>query len=131
MANAYEKLDTVQFDNLVNEVGTAPVINGLRTIRKGQGVLKRGSVLALSAGTGGDGVLVLLGTNATSNETLTANCILAEDVDTGSGSNVNALVYLSGHFNKNNLILGNSKTITAADIEALRAAGIFLAASME
>ena len=41
-------------------------------------------MLALSAGTAGDGKLVILGSTATTNETLTANCILAEDVEVGT-----------------------------------------------
>lgn len=43
-------------------------------------IYKRGTVLALSAGTAGDGLRVILGTAAKSNETLTANCVLADDV---------------------------------------------------
>ena len=64
------------------------------TIRKeatAAATYKRGTVLALSAGTAGDGKLVILGSTATTNETLTANCILAEDVEVGTTADVTVL----------------------------------------
>lgn len=76
------------------------------TIRKeatAAATYKRGTVLALSAGTAGDGKLVILGSTATTNETLTANCILAEDVEVGTTADVTALAYRTGHFARNKL----------------------------
>ena len=73
---------------------------------------------------------MILGTAAASNETLTANCILAEDVEVGTDADVQALVYLSGHANANKLAVASSHTITAAEIEAFRAAGIYLENAM-
>lgn len=127
--NYCEKLGELGYENLVNGSDVA-IITGLRTIRKGQGVLKRGTALGLSAGTAGDGALVVLGTTAVTNETITANCVLAADVDTGTTADVKALVYLSGHFNTNALPVADKYTIAAADVEAFRAAGIFLDAAM-
>lgn len=125
MAN-YEVFGT-DYDNIVNGIDV-PVITGLRTIRKGSEAvtMKKGTALALSGGTAGDGALVLLGTTAASNETLTANCILADDIEVGTSADAKALVYLSGHFNLNKLIVKDSYTISAADVEAFRDAGIFL-----
>lgn len=120
MANYYETLGELGFDNIGNSAGTAPVITGLRTILTGQGVLKRGTALAINAA----GKMVILGT-----ESATANCILAEDVDTAD-ADANAMVYLSGHFNANKLAVKTSYAITAKDIEAFRAAGIYLENAM-
>lgn len=131
MAN-YEVMGEVKYANIWNSVDV-PVITGLRTIRKLTGAAatyKAGTALALSGGTAGDGKLVILGTAAASNETLTANCILAEDVEVGTSADVQALVYLSGHANANKLAVASSHTITAAEIEAFRTAGIYLENAM-
>ena len=129
MAN-YEVMGEVKYANIWNSVDV-PIITGLRTIRKLTGAAatyKAGTALALSGGTAGDDKLVILGTAAASNETLTANCILAEDVEVGTDADVQALVFLSGHANK--LAVASSHTITAAEIEAFRAAGIYLENAM-
>lgn len=130
MAN-YEAMGEMKYANIWNSVDV-PVITGLRTIRKlsAAATYKAGTALALSGGTAGDGKLVILGTAAASNETLTANCILAEDVEVGTDADVQALVYLSGHANANKLVVASSHTITAAEIEAFRAAGIYLENAM-
>mgnify|MGYP004517369253 CR=1 FL=1 len=130
MAN-YEVMGEVKCANIWNSVDV-PVITGLRTIRKlsAAATYKAGTALALSGGTAGDGKLVILGTAAASNETLTANCILAEDVEVGTDADVQALVYLSGHANANKLAVASSHTITAAEIEDFRAAGIYLENAM-
>lgn len=131
MAN-YEVMGEVKYANIWNSVDV-PVITGLRTIRKLTGAAatyKAGTALALSGGTAGDDKLVILGTAAASNETLTANCILAEDVEVGTDADVQALVFLSGHANANKLAVASSHTITAAEIEAFRAAGIYLENAM-
>lgn len=130
MAN-YEAMGEMKYANIWNSADV-PIITGLRTIRKlsAAATYKAGTALALSGGTAGDGKLVILGTAAESNETLTANCILAEDVEVGTGVDVQALVFLSGHANANKLIVASSHTITAAEIEAFRAAGIYLENAM-
>ena len=131
MAN-YEAMGEMKYANIWNSADV-PIITGLRKLRKLSGAAatyKAGTALALSGGTGGDGTLVILGTAATSNETLTANCILAEDVEIGTDADVQALVFLSGHANANKLIVASSHTITAAEIEAFRTAGIYLENAM-
>lgn len=123
MANFYETLGELGYDNIENSAGTVPVITGMRTVQGGQGgqdILKRGTALAITAA----GKMIILGSAAG-----TANCILAADVD-ARGNDANALVYLSGHFNKNKLTVATSYTITDADIEAFRAAGIYLENAM-
>ena len=88
-----ENLGSVGYDGLI--VANEPVADVFTvTIRKeatAAATYKRGTVLALSAGTAGDGKLVILGSTATTNETLTANCILAEDVEVGTTADVTGL----------------------------------------
>lgn len=104
------------------------------TIRKeatAAATYKRGTVLALSAGTAGDGKLVILGSTATANETLTANCILAEDVEVGTTADVTVLAYRTGHFARNKLAVASGYTLKATDEEELRKAGILLSDAIE
>ena len=114
-----ETIGAVGFDNLINgqyppaEVFTVKIRKEATEAK----IYKRGTVLALSAGTAGDGLRVILGTAAKSNETLTANCVLADAV---------ATAYRTGHFNENSLITDNSHAISETDKEALRSAGILL-----
>lgn len=123
-----ENLGIVSYDGLI--VANEPVADVFTvTIRKeatDAATYKRGTVLALSAGTADDGKLVILGSTATTNETLTANCILAEDVEVGTNANVTALAYRTGHFARNKLIVKNGHTMTATDEEELRKGGILL-----
>ena len=124
MAAYYENLGVCAPDNLIagNDI---PIMTTSGTIRAGQNALKRGTVLAISTGTTGDGKLVILGTTATpGTEVMTAYAILADDVD--ATSEAVAEVYVSGQFNKDALIVGKSYTIKAEDIVALRNGGIFI-----
>ena len=99
------------------------------TVRKldAAATLKRGTLLDLSSGSGGDGKYVIHGTSAgAANETLTPNCILAEDVEVGTEADVTALAYRTGHFCENKLIVASGASIDASDKEALRDVGILL-----
>lgn len=102
------------------------------TVRKlsAAATLKRGSLLDLSSGTGGDSKYVIHGTDAGDNETLTANCILAEDIAIGTAADVTALAYRTGHFVQNNLIVVEGKTLAAGAKEALRDVGILLSSAI-
>lgn len=119
-----ETIGAVGFDNLINgqyppaEVFTVKIRKEATEAK----IYKRGTVLALS----GDGLRVILGTTAKSNETLTANCVLADDVEVGTASDAVATAYRTGHFNENSLITNNSHAISETDKEALRSAGILL-----
>ena len=127
-----ETLGTVGYDNLIN--GLYPPAEPFSVvIRKGSAetTYKRGTVLALSAGTAGDGKLVILGSTATTNETLTANCILAEDVEVGTTADVTVLAYRTGHFARNKLAVASGYTLKATDEEELRKAGILLSDAIE
>lgn len=136
-----ENLGTVDYDGLI--VTNEPVADVFTvTIRKeasAEATLKRGTVLALSGGTAGDGKMVALGTTAKSNETLTANAILCDDTKVGTDADVEgtdadveATAYRTGHFARNKLIFGGSSyTLKPADEEALRAAGILLSDALD
>nr|UVY32932.1 MAG: head decoration protein D [Bacteriophage sp.] len=125
-----ENLGSVGYDGLI--VANEPVADVFTvTIRKeatAAATYKRGTVLALSAG---DGKLVILGTTATTNETLTANCILAEDVEVGTTADVTVLAYRTGHFARNKLAVASGYTLKATDEEELRKAGILLSDAIE
>lgn len=127
-----ENLGSVGYDGLI--VANEPVADVFTvTIRKeaAAATYKRGTVLALSAGTAGDGKLVILGSTATANETLTANCILAEDVEVGTAADVTVLAYRTGHFARNKLAVASGYTLKATDEEELRKAGILLSDAIE
>lgn len=125
-----ENLGSVGYDGLI--VANEPVADVFTvTIRKeatAAATYKRGTVLALSAG---DGKLVILGPTATTNETLTANCILAEDVEVGTTADVTVLAYRTGHFARNKLAVASGYTLKATDEEELRKAGILLSDAIE
>lgn len=127
-----ENLGNVGYDGLI--VANEPVADVLTvTIRKEAATAatyKRGTVLALSA-VAGDGKLVILGSTATTNETLTANCILAEDVEVGTTADVTVLAYRTGHFARNKLAVASGYTLKATDEEELRKAGILLSDAVE
>lgn len=127
-----ENLGSVGYDGLI--VANEPVADVFTvTIRKEAtaAAYKRGTVLALPAGTAGDGKLVILGSTATTNETLTANCILAEDVEVGTTADVTVLAYRTGHFARNKLAAASGYTLKATDEEELRKAGILLSDAIE
>lgn len=127
-----ENLGSVGYDGLI--VANEPVADVFTvTIRKEAtaATYKRGTVLALPAGTAGDGKLVILGSTATTNETLTANCILAEDVEVGTTADETVLAYRTGHFARNKLAVASGYTLKATDEEELRKAGILLSDAIE
>lgn len=99
-------------DNLIAGANPA-IVTGAVTLT-GLGVLKRGTVLALSGST------YSVIASATTGK---ANCIVADDIDTTGGATV--VVYKAGMFNRKALVT-EGYTITPADEEALRNGGIFL-----
>lgn len=128
-----ENIGTVDYDGLI--VTNEPVADvftvTIRMETSEKATFKRGTVLALSSGTGGDGKMVALGTTAGSNETLTANAILCDDTEIGTAADVEATAYRTGHFARNKLIFSGKYTLKPADEEALRAAGILLSDALD
>lgn len=116
MARLDENLGAVGSDNLINGVNPPAEVFSVE-LAANQGVLKRGTLLATAEG----GMVKI-----TAETTGKANAVLADDVDTGNGDTVVAVAYRTGHFNTNSLIVADGYEITAADKEALRAAGILL-----
>lgn len=122
-------VDTMNYDGLISGLVPEAKIGG-GTIRKlgAKATLVRGTVLAKSSGSAGDGKLVILGTSAASNETLTPDCILAEDIEVGTAADVNAAVFEMGCFDPEKLVVKDGHTFSADEKDALRTRGIYLAA---
>ena len=130
MKNLYSKVGEMEFDGLVTDINPAPVIHGA-TIRKlgTAATLVRGTILAKSSGSAGDGKLVVLGNTAASNETLTADCILCDDVDVGTSDDVTVPVYFAGCFDPDKCTVKSGYTVTEDDRTALRERGIIFKAA--
>lgn len=98
------------------------------SIKANQGTVKRGTLLSLT----NTDEYIVFGTTLVDPQTSSkANCIIADDVDTVSAAaSVNAVVYISGHFNKNAFIVKEGSTMDAGDMEDLRAAGIFVSSAI-
>lgn len=114
MANLYES-KTIGTDGLVYDLNPATEAF-MVTIKANAGELKRGTVLAI----GSDGKMIVLGAGEG-----TANCILCDDTVVGAEDTV-AAAYRAGHFAVEKLAVAAAYTITAADKEALRDAGILV-----
>lgn len=132
MTKRYDTYPATEYDGLIYDVNPPADVFAVKIRKQSSGAvtLKRGTVLALSTGTAGDNLMVILGTTAATNETLTANCILAEDVEVGATADAVALAYRTGHFASNKLIVATGKTFGAADKEALRDVGILVSEAM-
>lgn len=124
MAKYYEKVGEMTPDKLFAG-NNIPIHTVSGLVKSGQGKLTRGTVLAMSGGSAGTGKLVVLGTAAASNETLTPYGILCDEVET-TGADAVAEIYLSGQFNKGALVLKEEYTLSADDIAALRNGGIYV-----
>jgi hypothetical protein len=93
-----------------------------------QGTLKRGTVLSIVEPTLD---YVVFGSALTAGQTAKANCIIADDVlTTATDPKITVVVYISGNFNKNELIIAEGSTLDAAQVENLRNAGIFVTSSI-
>ena len=114
-----ETVGSMSYDNLL--AGLCPAAEVFHvTVKSGQGVLERGTLLAT-----GDAGMEKISASTTGK----ANAVLADAVDTGAETI--ALAYRTGHFNKNRLIVADGYEITDADKEALRIAGILLSDAVE
>ena len=118
-----ENLGSVGYDGLI--VANEPVADVLTvTIRKeatAAATYKRGTVMALSAG---DGKLVILGSTAATNETLTPDCVLCDDVTVGTDADEKVAVYTAGCFDPDKVSVAASYNITETDKDNLRMRGI-------
>ena len=65
-----------------------------------------------------------LGSTAASGDTLTADCILTDEVTVPATGDATTTVYLAGCFNPDKLVVKDEYTMTEADKSALRMNGI-------
>ena len=116
MINLSEKLGEMTFDGLITDIKPAPEVRG-GVIRKlsAAATLKRGTILAKSSGTAGDGKLVVLGSTAKENETLTPDCILCDDIDVGTAADEKVAVYTAGCFDIGKVTVASAYNITEGD----------------
>lgn len=126
MTNLSKKLGEMNFDGLFTDVVPAVQVRG-GTIRKqttSAVTLKRGTILAKSYGAAGDGKLVILGSTAANNETLTPDCVLCDDVTVGTDADEKVAVYTAGCFDPDKVSATASYSITETDKDNLRMRGI-------
>ncbi|MFR8334950.1 MAG: head decoration protein [Oscillospiraceae bacterium] len=131
MINLSEKLGEMTFDGLITDIKPAPEVRG-GVIRKlsAAATLKRGTILAKSSGTAGDGKLVVLGSTAVkATRTLTPDCILCDDIDVGTAADEKVAVYTAGCFDIGKVTVSASYTITEGDKDNLRMRGIVFKAA--
>lgn len=118
----------VKPDNLIVD-SKHPVDVKTVKIKANQGIVKRGTVLSFAEPT--DEYIVFGTTLAGGQTSSKANCIVADEVDTTSTSpTVVVTVYVSGHFNKGELITSGVTTLDATSIQELRAFGVFVSCSI-
>ena len=118
-----EKLGEVEYDGLIvglnpkKRVGPGVIAHGEEEV-----TYTRGTVFAKSAK---DGKLHILGSTVAS-DTLTADCILVQDVTVGTTNDETVVVYLAGCFNPDKLTVKKGYTMNEADKDALRMRDIAL-----
>lgn len=116
-----ENIGAVEYDGLI--VANEPVADVVTVkLATGDGILKRGTVVTGAAGAAlAPASAALSATNGT--------YILTDDTDIGAA--VVATAYRTGHFARNKLRTDGKYTLTAADEEILRNAGILLSDAIE
>lgn len=112
MAQYNKKIGEMKYDNLIASTDVRQITQSV-TVASGQGVLKRGTVVALSSGK----AKIMA-------SSLTPHGILCDDVD--ATAEAVAEVYVAGAFNKAALIVASGYTLSATDIQTLRNGGIFV-----
>ncbi len=115
--NLVRPVGSVSQDNLIAKLSPPAETFGIM-IPAGAGELARGTVLAWD----GSAYSVL----GSADGDATANCILADPVDASGSSDVAAVAYRSGNFNKAALIVAADYTISAEDADKLRQYSIIL-----
>ena len=133
-----ENLGSVGFDNLI--AGMYPPAEVFYVeLAAGQGLLERGTLLALDNGirekigevTTGKANAVLAEAVYTGEPVASASSGEPEGKEAGTATTVEGIAYRTGHFNTNWLIAAEGYEITAADKEALRSVGILLSDAVE
>lgn len=107
-----EKIGEMTADNLIAKTDIPTKVQSV-TLAAGQGIIKRGTVVALAAD---EAKIMASG--------MTPHGIICDDVDATEATV--AEVYVTGCFNKAALIVADGYELTATDIAALRNGGIFV-----
>lgn len=116
MSTLNEKVGSVDFDNIINDANPPADVVHVQ-LAAGSGILKRGTIVTGTPG--GDMAPV-----AAALDSAKSTFVLADDTD--ATATTVAAAYRTGHFNRNKLTTNGSYTLTAADEEILRNAGILL-----
>jgi hypothetical protein len=129
-----EDIGAISQDNLI--AGPRfPVQHKGVSLAAGQGLLKRGTVLAIMS----DGSAVMVDSAHTVEveeadvpDRDKPDCILAENIDTGDadGSPIDAVAYSAGYFIRGSLIFGGSDTWQTHELE-MRKLNMHLSASID
>lgn len=134
MVNLHRHVGDMEYDGLITDIYPHVRVGG-GVIRKSSGeepvAYKRGTLLAVSGGTAGDGALVIMGSEAEENETLTPFGILCDDIEVGTDADEKVAVYVAGCFDPDKLIVADEYELTATDIDNLRIRNIALKAAAD
>lgn len=123
MEQMHSALGTCEADNLIAGNEITKVVKGI-TLKKGQGIIKRGTVLGLLSASS----LCVPIDSSKADGSQTAYCILTDDIDTGDGTETEDYAttgYFTGVFNQNKLIFGGSDTYKTHEAK-LRELGVIL-----
>ena len=126
MSNYYEKGSlaagsAVDHDSLIYDTAIPQKIKAV-TLKSGQGVLKRGTVLGIIT----DSNLAVPVDSSKTDGSENPDCILTDNTDTAGSVGVVQTGYESGVFNGKALIFGGSDTVANHETE-MRRLGMFLA----
>lgn len=134
MVNLHRHVGDMEYDGLITDIYPHVRVGG-GVIRKSSGeepvTYKRGTLLAVSGGTAGDGALVIMGSEAEENETLTPFGILCDEIEVGTDADEKVAVYVSGCFDPDKLFVADEYELTATDIDNLRVRNIALKAAAD
>jgi hypothetical protein len=118
-----EDIATINYDNLFYSDVVKAIPAGV-TVASGQGKLKRGTLLAKNS----ENKMIVLGSDAEDEDVevkAIADCVLTDEVDATS-ADADAIAYIQGNFNINELIVAEGYTISQADKDTLRTKNILI-----
>ena len=117
-----ETIGVLTHDNLLFDTTSPLLVSGLKA-DAGQGVFKRGTLMGMDKTTGKTAIY-----EGSTGNTVIAG-IVSDDVDTGTAGEVMVLVFTTGHFAENHLIIKDGYTLTTEDRKELLKQGIHLSKS--
>lgn len=129
--NLYKKIGEFTTDKLIAGNAIPLTAKGI-TVAKGQGVLKRGTLLGIAHDMTykqTDTTETYEGGSGSQTDTIGADCILCEDID-ATNSAVVTSAYVTGEFNSAAIILPDEKHIETHEAE-LRKLGLYIKSVQE